>query len=111
MLFVGWFGPRGLASIVFLILAVHGLDLDPAQIAGEVPYEAVVWTILLSVVLHGVSATPLARAYGRRAGPPRTTSRAGKRTGCPGGVDPVAASAPRRRRPERATGAVRLRGG
>ena len=68
VLFVGWFGPRGLASIVFLILAVHGLHLDPAQIVGEAPYEAMVWTILLSVVLHGVSATPWANAYGRRAG-------------------------------------------
>ena len=68
VLFVGWFGPRGLASIVFLILAVHGLELDPAQIVGDAPYEAVVWTILLSVVLHGVSATPWANAYGRRAG-------------------------------------------
>jgi NhaP-type Na+/H+ or K+/H+ antiporter len=66
VLFVGWFGPRGLASIVFLILAVHGLHLDPAEIVGEAPYEAVVWTILLSVVLHGVTATPLATAYGKR---------------------------------------------
>ena len=30
VLFVGWFGPRGLASIVFLMLAVHDLDLDKA---------------------------------------------------------------------------------
>jgi len=67
VLFVGWFGPRGLASIVFLILAVHGLHLRPAEVAGEVAYEAVVWTILLSVVLHGVSASLLARAFGRHA--------------------------------------------
>jgi NhaP-type Na+/H+ or K+/H+ antiporter len=67
VLFVGWFGPRGLASIVFLILAVHGLHLDLAQIVGEGPYEAVVWTILLSVVLHGITAGPLASAYGKRA--------------------------------------------
>ncbi len=67
VLFVGWFGPRGLASIVFLILAVHGLHLDLAQIVGERPYEAVVWTVLLSVVLHGITAGPLASAYGRRA--------------------------------------------
>jgi len=67
VLFVGWFGPRGLASIVFLILAVHGLHLDRAQIVVEDAYEAVVWTILLSVVLHGVTAVPLATAYGKRA--------------------------------------------
>jgi hypothetical protein len=52
---------------VFLILAVHGLHLDLAQIVGEGPYEAVVWTILLSVVLHGITAGPLASAYGKRA--------------------------------------------
>ncbi len=65
VLFLGWFGPRGLASIVFLLLAVHDLDLKGTEIVAEAPYEAVVWTILLSVVLHGVTATPFAAAYGR----------------------------------------------
>lgn len=61
--FVGWFGPRGLASIV---LALVGLEaLEDAGVAPE-PLAAVVsWTVLLSVVLHGFSARPLATWYGR----------------------------------------------
>ena len=61
--FVGWFGPRGLASIVFLIIGIDGLaaaGIDPAPYASTVA-----WTVLLSVVLHGLTAGPLARRYGR----------------------------------------------
>ena len=65
VLFIGWFGPRGLASIVFLIIGLEGLDgagVDPG------PFGAVVaWTVLLSVVAHGLTAGPLAERYGRRA--------------------------------------------
>ncbi len=58
--FLGWFGPRGLASIVFAILLV-----EPN---GELPHEhlvltAVFLTIGLSVLLHGLTAAPLARRY------------------------------------------------
>jgi sodium/hydrogen antiporter len=62
--FMGWFGPRGLASVVFTLIAVeelHGAD----AIAGAIE-EIATWTILLSVVAHGLSAEPLARVYGRR---------------------------------------------
>ena len=62
--FIGWFGPRGIASIVFLILGLDGLA-DAGVASG--PLSAVVaWTVLLSVVLHGLSAEPLAAWYGRR---------------------------------------------
>ncbi len=58
--FVGWFGPRGLASIVFGLLAFDSLaDRD-----ARVVLAAITLTVLLSVVAHGVSATPLARRYG-----------------------------------------------
>jgi NhaP-type Na+/H+ or K+/H+ antiporter len=61
--FIGWFGPRGLASVVFLIIGIDGLAaaaIDPA------PYSSTVaWTILLSVLLHGLTSGPLARRYGR----------------------------------------------
>ena len=62
--FIGWFGPRGLASVVFALLAHDalasaGLPVSPMQLA-------VTWTVLLSVVLHGLSARPLAQKYGRR---------------------------------------------
>ncbi len=61
--FIGWFGPRGLASIVFLIVGLEGLvdaGIDPG------PFGAVVaWTVVLSVIVHGLSAGPLARRYAR----------------------------------------------
>jgi NhaP-type Na+/H+ or K+/H+ antiporter len=63
VLFVGWFGPRGLASIVFGIIA---LDALPSEAGSEV-LSIVVLTVLLSVVLHGATASPFARRYGARA--------------------------------------------
>jgi len=64
VLFIGWFGPRGLASIVFMIIGIEGLA-EAGVDAG--PFTAVVaWTVLLSVILHGLSAGPLAARYGRR---------------------------------------------
>ena len=61
---MGWFGPRGLASVVFTLLA-----LERFQGAGR-PIDALVatatWTILLSVVAHGLSAKPLAAWYAHR---------------------------------------------
>jgi len=60
VLFVGWFGPRGLASVVFALLAVEELG----ETAAVVPALATVsLTVLLSVVLHGVSAGPLGSRY------------------------------------------------
>ena len=60
--FVGWFGPRGLASIVLALVGLEALEAAGLE-AG--PLAAVVsWTVLLSVVFHGFSARPLARWYG-----------------------------------------------
>lgn len=59
--FMGWFGPRGLASVVFTLLALEEIERDSG---GAMLLETVTWTILLSVVLHGVSASPLATRYG-----------------------------------------------
>jgi NhaP-type Na+/H+ or K+/H+ antiporter len=61
--FVGWFGPRGLASIVFGILAVDALTQSGG--ATDLLASTVAWTVLLSVVAHGLTATPLAARYGR----------------------------------------------
>ncbi len=58
--FIGWFGPRGLASVVFSLLAVEELG-ETAYVAPAI--AAVTLTVLLSVVLHGVSAGPLGRRY------------------------------------------------
>jgi sodium/hydrogen antiporter len=62
VLFMGWFGPRGLASVVFTLLAFDALGHGPARLLVEVT----TWTILLSVLAHGLSSGPLAAAYGRR---------------------------------------------
>lgn len=61
-LFLGWFGPRGLASIVFAVIV-----LNEHLPGGETLKQTVVWTIILSVLAHGLTANPLARLYGRRA--------------------------------------------
>jgi NhaP-type Na+/H+ or K+/H+ antiporter len=61
---IGWFGPRGLASVVFLLVAVD--ELGPEHPATITLVGVVTWTVLLSVFLHGLSAGPLGAAYGRR---------------------------------------------
>jgi NhaP-type Na+/H+ or K+/H+ antiporter len=57
--FLGWFGPRGAASIVFALLLVE---------EGGLPHDGVILTatfvaVGLSVFAHGVTAAPLARRY------------------------------------------------
>ena len=59
--FVGWFGPRGLASVVFTLLAAEGLDLDEDLVRVV---ATICLTVLLSVLAHGFSADPLSRRYG-----------------------------------------------
>ena len=66
VLFVGWFGPRGLASVVFALLALE----DLAESAAKPAISVIVFTVLLSVVAHGLSAEPLAKRYGPRLTPP-----------------------------------------
>ena len=61
--FVGWFGPRGLASIVFGLLALDALT-ESGGATGALA-RTVGWTVLLSVVAHGLTANPLAARYGR----------------------------------------------
>jgi NhaP-type Na+/H+ or K+/H+ antiporter len=62
--FMGWFGPRGLASVIFALLAVESLGPDAAT-----PVAAIGFTVLLSVVAHGVTASPLAARYGAAVAP------------------------------------------
>ena len=61
--FLGWFGPRGLASVVFGLIAVDSLDSTEARVV----LGAVVVTVALSVLAHGVTASPLSRRYGSHA--------------------------------------------
>jgi NhaP-type Na+/H+ or K+/H+ antiporter len=60
-LFLGWFGPRGLASIVFAIIVLNsGVE------GGGVLAMTVVCTVTLSIFAHGFTANPLARVLGPR---------------------------------------------
>lgn len=70
-LFMGWFGPRGLASIVFAIIV-----MEKHLPGGEVLTITVVSTVCLSILLHGLTANPLsdwlaARSAGTPNGDPR----------------------------------------
>jgi NhaP-type Na+/H+ or K+/H+ antiporter len=68
VLFVGWFGPRGLASVVFGLIAVdslHGSD-------EKVVLGTVTLTVLLSVFLHGLTAPAGVRWYEGAIPHPRT---------------------------------------
>lgn len=58
-LFVGWFGPRGLASIVFAIIV-----LEKHLPNGDIMILTVICTVMFSILLHGLSAKPLIRALG-----------------------------------------------
>ena len=58
---VAWFGPRGLASVVFCLLALEELGSTAADHAAAV----IMITVLLSVVVHGATADPLATRYAR----------------------------------------------
>jgi len=59
--FIGWFGPRGIASILYLIMVVGKLGAQKLKYVLAV----IVLTVLLSVFAHGLTAVPLAGAYGR----------------------------------------------
>ncbi len=63
-LMMGWFGPRGLASVVFTLMAYE--SFHEAARTFDTLADTAAWAILLSVVLHGISAAPLANWYARR---------------------------------------------
>jgi sodium/hydrogen antiporter len=89
VLFAGWFGPRGLASIVLGLIVIE----EAPQLSGAGEIEVVVAsTVLLSVLMHGVTAAPLSAVYVRR-------------------VEGMAASIPEKREMgELPTGVVRMEG-
>ena len=62
-IFIGWMGSRGLASLVFGLLAVIQLNGSPRSLTAQV----MVITVLLSVILHVVTAGPIGAAFARRA--------------------------------------------
>ena len=62
-LFIGWFGPRGIASILYVMIVAHKItDIN----GHEKLYAIITLTIVLSIILHGLSAKPLVRLYSNR---------------------------------------------
>jgi len=61
MLFLGWFGPRGLASILFTLLMTDAFDF-PGE---DELLSCVSVTVALSILAHGLSARPLTRRIGK----------------------------------------------
>ncbi len=59
--FVGWFGPRGLASVVFALLAVEELGNGDPRVLVAV--NTITVTIVFSIVAHGITGRPLATRY------------------------------------------------
>ncbi|MBT2988372.1 MAG: sodium:proton antiporter [Candidatus Thiodiazotropha sp. (ex Ctena orbiculata)] len=58
-LFLGWFGPRGLASILFVLLV-----LEHAQLSNQtLIFDIVILTVFFSIFLHGLSALPGVNLY------------------------------------------------
>jgi NhaP-type Na+/H+ or K+/H+ antiporter len=59
--FIGWFGPRGLASIIFALIAFESLEAEPAV---ATVLGVIAMTVVLSVLAHGLTASPGAQRYG-----------------------------------------------
>ena len=65
VLFMGWFGPRGLASVVIgMIYLKKVTDIR----SDHKIVLAMVATVLLSVLAHGISANPLIKIHARQVG-------------------------------------------
>jgi sodium/hydrogen antiporter len=63
--FLGWFGPRGLASVILALVVV---DEEPGLAGLNQIFLAMTVTVLLSVFAHGITATPLTRRYAAASG-------------------------------------------
>lgn len=61
--FIGWFGPRGIASILYALILIGQIG----SAGHERMLSVIGLTVLLSVFLHGLSAVPLSTWYGRYA--------------------------------------------
>lgn len=61
-LFMAWFGPRGIASILYVLIVIHDLSKDKDL---NTIYGVISLTILLSIFLHGLTAIPLSKLYKR----------------------------------------------
>lgn len=73
-LFLGWFGPRGLASILYVLLMLERVNVP----GRDVMFTVVILAVVLSVFAHGLTAVPGSNWYARHADRMRT-----KRPDCP----------------------------
>jgi sodium/hydrogen antiporter len=64
VLLMGWLGPRGLASVIFTLIAVEALRESAREVSTLAAMAG--WAITLSVLLHALTAVPLARWYASR---------------------------------------------
>ncbi len=58
-LFLGWFGPRGLASILFVLLVLEHADL----VHESLIFNTAIVTVGFSILLHGITALPGVSGY------------------------------------------------
>ena len=70
VIFVGWFGPRGTASVVFALLVIQ----DAGVAFRHEIFIVVITTVLMSVFAHGLTAVPAARWYARHTQPADSTA-------------------------------------
>jgi NhaP-type Na+/H+ or K+/H+ antiporter len=63
-IFLAWFGPRGLASVVFALLAIE--ELGETDEAATLAVATVALTVAASILLHGLTAGPGGRRYVQR---------------------------------------------
>jgi NhaP-type Na+/H+ or K+/H+ antiporter len=63
VLFLGWIGPRGLASILFALIAIEELHAHGLTAAADFVAEVIVVTVGLSVLLHGLTAGVIAARW------------------------------------------------
>ncbi len=59
--FIGWFGPRGIASVLYSLILIGEIGSR----SHERMISVIVLTVLVSVFVHGVTAVPLSALYGR----------------------------------------------
>ena len=61
-LFIGWFGPRGIASVLYLLIVIDELGVS----GNETVLAVIVLTIMLSIILHGITALPFTKMLAKK---------------------------------------------
>ncbi|MCA1718465.1 MAG: cation:proton antiporter [Actinobacteria bacterium] len=97
--FIGWFGPRGLNSLLLALLVIQAGVPD-----GEFLLAITGMVVTVSVLLHGASATPLSALYGRAV---EANTLEEEREGGAGGIFEAAAAETIRIKPEQLSDMLR----